>query len=159
MGKAALWLRAQGAEQQAPAAVETVYLTVQHHGALKRVPLADILYCRAEAKYTTLRTAEQQYLVDLSLTDLEQRYAEHLVRIHRSALVAAPAIRSLERPISPPDGIAPEPETGSTEADSGAWTLHLHGVPDTLPVSRRRVAAVQALLTASRPAAARQPPK
>jgi two-component system response regulator AlgR len=37
--------------------------------------------------------------------------------------------------------------------------LHLHGVPDTLPVSRRRVAAVQALLTASRPAAARQPTK
>jgi two-component system response regulator AlgR len=164
MGKAVLWLRAQGAKQQAPAAVETVYLTVQHHGALKRVPLADILYCRAEAKYTTLRTAERQYLVDLSLTDLEQRYAEHLVRIHRSALVAAPAIRSLERPISPPDGIAPEPEagsteTGSTENESGAWTLHLHGVPDTLPVSRRRVAAVQALLTASRPAAARQATK
>lgn len=149
MGKAMLWLRAQGAEQQAPDGVDTVYLTVQHHGALKRVPLADILYCRAEAKYTLLRTPQQQYLVDLSLVDLEQRYAGHFVRIHRSALVAASAIRSLERPIPVPDGAATETEVGMADADNGVWTLHLHGVPDTLPVSRRRVAAVQALMRAS----------
>ncbi len=141
MGKAALWLRAQGAAEPAPAAVQTVYLTVQDHGALKRVPLADILYCRADAKYTTLRTAQQAYLVDYSLVDLEKRYAEHFIRVHRSALVAAAAIRALERPSQAEgDGTGPEAEA--------LWTLHLHGVPDTLPVSRRRVAAVQALLRA-----------
>ncbi|MEW6561194.1 MAG: LytTR family DNA-binding domain-containing protein [Pseudomonadota bacterium] len=152
MGKAALWLRAQGTQQRAPDAVETVYLTVQHHGALVRVPLTDILYCRAEVKYTLLRTADTQYLTDFSLIDLEQRYAEHFVRIHRSALVAATAIRRLERPIHGPDNVALQAEAGGAEADSGAWTLHLHGVPDTLPVSRRRVAAVQTLLRKPRSA-------
>ncbi|MFZ5578624.1 MAG: LytR/AlgR family response regulator transcription factor [Pseudomonadota bacterium] len=149
MGKAALWLRAQGAVASTPSGVETVYLTVQDRGALKRVPLADILYCRADAKYTTLRTLQQHYLIDTALVDLEQRYAEHFVRIHRSALVAARAIRSLERPTSGVDGFVQEQEAAGADAESGAWTLHLHGVPDTLPVSRRRVAAVQALLRAA----------
>lgn len=150
MGKAALWLHAQGAVELPPAAVETVYLTVQDRGSLKRVPLADILYCRAEAKYTTLRTTQQQYLVDISLVDLEQRHPEHFVRIHRSALVAAPAIRSLERPAMNADSETILHEAESADADNGVWTLHLHGVPDTLPVSRRRVSAVQTLLRAAR---------
>lgn len=148
MGKALLWLRAQGAAQPPTPAVESVYLTVQDRGALKRVPLTDILYCRADSKYTVVQTAQQQYLVDIPLADLEQRHPGHFLRIHRSALVAAPAIRSLERPTNPADG-QQEHETASTDADAGAWTLHLHGIPDTLPVSRRRVAAVQALLRAA----------
>lgn len=150
MGRAMLWLRAQGAAVPPPSAVETVYLTVPDRGALKRVPLTDILYCRAETKYTTLQTAQRQYLVDLSLVDLEQRYPEHFVRIHRSALVAVAAIHSLERPLQA-DGAVDQPAAhGSADTDNGLWTLHLHGVPDTLPVSRRRVAAVQALLRAAR---------
>ncbi|MDD4886845.1 MAG: LytTR family DNA-binding domain-containing protein [Thiomonas sp.] len=150
MGKATLWLRAQGAAQPSAPAVDTVYLTVQDHGALKRVPLTEILYCRAESKYTAVQTAQQQYLVDISLADLELRHPEHFVRIHRGALVAAPAIRSLERPANPADGFARAHEDGGADADAGAWSLHLHGVPDTLPVSRRRVAAVQALLRRAR---------
>lgn len=149
MGKALLWLRAQGAAQPSVPAVDTVYLTVQDRGALKRVPLTDILYCRAESKYTAVQTAQQQYLVDISLADLEQRHPGHFVRIHRSALVAAPAIRSLERPAHPADGSL-EQENAGADADAGAWTLHLHGVADTLPVSRRRVGAVQALLRSAR---------
>ena len=145
MGKALLWLRAQGVAQPPTSAVESVYLTVQDRGALKRVPLTDILYCRADSKYTVLQTAQQQFLVDISLADLEQRHPGHFVRIHRSVLVAAPAIRSLERPAGPADDLQ-EHDMGSADADAGAWTLHLRGVPDTLPVSRRRVAAVQALL-------------
>jgi len=149
MGKALLWLRAQGVAQPSVPAVETVYLTVQDRGALKRVPLTDILYCRAEFKYTVVQTAQQQYLVDISLADLEQRHPEHFVRIHRSALVAAPAIRSLERPAHSADGHQDQ-EIASADADAGAWALHLHGVPETLPVSRRRVAAVQTLMRRAR---------
>ncbi|OYV33664.1 MAG: hypothetical protein B7Z83_09360 [Thiomonas sp. 20-64-5] len=149
MGKAMLWLRARGVAQPPVPAVETVYLTVQDHGALKRVPLTDVLYCRAESKYTAVQTAQQQYLVDISLADLEQRHPEHFVRIHRGALVAASAIRSLERPTHLAGGHA-HPQASGTDTDAGAWSLHLHGVPDVLPVSRRRVAAVQALLRRAR---------
>ena len=184
LGKAALLLRAHGAAVDPPAAADTVYLTVQDRGVLLRVPLADILYCRAEAKYTMVRTLQRSYLIDTPLVDLEQRYAEHFIRLHRSALVAAPAIRRLERPHAsaspalPPEGAhpalgrpgggverrAPGPDAVVTDAaadngesDAGAWTLHLHGVPDTLPVSRRRVAAVQALIRRARPRPDDQP--
>jgi two-component system response regulator AlgR len=146
MGKALLWLRAHGAASPAVPAVDTVYLTVQDRGAVRRLPLVDVLYCRADSKYTVVQTAQRQYLVDISLSDLEQRYPEHFVRIHRGALVAVRAIRSLER-------IAAAPEQGrrdddGSDADGSGWSLHLHGVPQALPVSRRRVAAVMALLRA-----------
>lgn len=152
MGKAVLWLRARGAAQPQVPAVGTVYLTVQDRGALKRVPLTDILYCRAESKYTTVQTAQQQYLVDISLTDLEQRYPGHFVRIHRSALVSVCAIRSLERIAGTMDSSVPASDDGASDLETSGWSLHLHGVPDTLPVSRRRVAAVQALLRNARSA-------
>ncbi|MGE0071557.1 MAG: LytR/AlgR family response regulator transcription factor [Thiomonas sp.] len=139
MGKAALWLRAQGAADP-PREVQTVYLTVYDRGALKRIALGDILYCRAEAKYTSLHTAQQQYLTDTPLIDLEQTYPDYFMRVHRSVLVAADAIRALERPAGAPAAA----DGGDAEnGDNATWTLHLRGVADTLPVSRRRVAAVQ----------------
>ncbi|MGC9162260.1 MAG: LytR/AlgR family response regulator transcription factor [Thiomonas sp.] len=152
MGKALLWLRAQGAAQSQVPAVGTVYLTVQDRGALKRVPLTDILYCRAESKYTTVQTAQQQYLVDISLADLEQRHPGHFVRVHRSVLVSVCAIRSLERVAGMVDSPAPASDDAASDLETSGWTLHLHGVPDTLPVSRRRVTAVQALLRNARSA-------
>ncbi|WP_298290254.1 LytTR family DNA-binding domain-containing protein [Thiomonas sp.] len=142
LGKAALWLRAQGAADPPPREVHTVYLTVFDHGALKRIALSDILYCRAEAKYTSLHTAQRQYWTDTPLVDLEQAYPDYFMRVHRSVLVAAAAIRALERPAGSP----PVDGTDADNGDNATWALHLHGVADPLPVSRRRVAAVQAWL-------------
>ncbi len=131
--------RAQRLLPAAPPAADAtprLFLTVHERGAMLRLPLQEVLYCRAEDKYTVLRTAQRSHLCDLSLAELEQRFPDFFVRVHRSALVAGPAVRSLERPAG-----------GEAEdSDSAVWTLHLHGVDDTLPVSRRRVAAVQAVL-------------
>lgn len=131
--------RAQRLLPAAPSAADAaprLFLTVYERGAMLRLPLQEVLYCRAEDKYTVLRTAQRSHLCDLSLAELEQRFPDFFVRVHRSALVAAPAVRSLERPSG----------GESEDCDSAVWTLHLHGVDDTLPVSRRRVAAVQAVL-------------
>lgn len=142
MAKATLLLRASDAAVAPPPAAGGAFLPVQERGMLLRVPLGEVLYCRADAKYTTVRTATRTYLIDTPLVDLEARYPGHFVRLHRSALVTASAIHALERPAAQPDG----PAADSGDADAGTWTLHLRDIADTLPVSRRRVGAVQALI-------------
>jgi two-component system response regulator AlgR len=61
------------------------------------VPIADVLYLRAELKYVTVRTVEREHLVEESLTHLEEEFAEAFVRIHRNCLVARTAISGFER--------------------------------------------------------------
>ena len=63
------------------------------------------------------------------LADLESRHSDQLLRVHRNALVARAALRSLER--------YDDPEEGE------GWGLRLQGVPELLPVSRRQLAAVK----------------
>ena len=62
-----------------------------------RVPVSEVLYLKAELKYVTLRTAEHTYVLDEALTDLEQRLGARFLRLHRNALVARRAVRTLER--------------------------------------------------------------
>jgi two-component system response regulator AlgR len=72
-------------------------LVVSERGRVVRVPVSEVLYLKAELKYVTLRTAARQYVLDDSLTELEQRLGERFLRIHRNALVARAAVRALER--------------------------------------------------------------
>jgi two-component system response regulator AlgR len=73
------------------------HLSVHERGKIILVPLTDILYLRAELKYVTVRTAEREFLVEESLTHLEEEFADAFVRVHRSCLVARPAIGGFER--------------------------------------------------------------
>jgi two-component system response regulator AlgR len=101
------------------------------------VPVAEVLYFKAEQKYVTARTAEREYLLEESLTQLEQEFAARLVRIHRNCLVARDAVTGCAREsVTAAEGEAPELH----------WTLVLKGVPEHLPVSRRQWAQVKALL-------------
>ena len=93
-----------------------------------------MLYCKAEQKYVTVRTMQTSHLLDDSLNELERRHPARFVRIHRNALVARGAIRTLERQ---PDG-----------AEGEGWVVRLAGVDECLPVSRRQVAALRELLGA-----------
>ncbi|MEP7100316.1 MAG: LytTR family DNA-binding domain-containing protein, partial [Burkholderiales bacterium] len=63
-------------------------IVVTDRGRVLRVPLAEVLYFKAELKYVTLRTAEHTYVLDEALSDLEQRLGERFLRVHRNALVA-----------------------------------------------------------------------
>ena len=64
------------------------HLSVHERGKIHLVPLADVLYLRAELKYVTVRTAEREYLVEESLTHLEEEFESAFVRVHRNCLVA-----------------------------------------------------------------------
>jgi two-component system, LytTR family, response regulator AlgR len=112
-------------------------LVVSERGRVVRVPLADVLYLKAELKYVTLRTATHSYVLDDSLTDLEQRLGERVLRVHRNALVARQAVRALER-----RKLADSEEEGNEIG----WAVQVAATGEWLAVSRRQVAAVREAL-------------
>ncbi|MET0382033.1 MAG: LytTR family DNA-binding domain-containing protein [Burkholderiaceae bacterium] len=126
--------------QEAPAAARPV-LIVSDRGRVQRVPVADILYLKAELKYVTLRTAAHAYVLDDSLSDLEQRLGDAVLRVHRNALVARAAIRKLERR-------APTAHDGADppDADGESWAVQIGATQEWLAVSRRQLAQVRELL-------------
>ena len=124
----------------AGAADDTPAIVVTDRGRVLRVPLAEVLYFKAELKYVTLRTADRSYVLDEALSDLEQRLGERFLRVHRNALVARAAVRALER-----RAIAGE---GDEEGGEG-WAVRMAPVDEWLAVSRRQVAAVREALVAA----------
>jgi len=118
-------------------------IVVTDRGRVLRVPLAEVLYFKAELKYVTLRTAEHTYVLDEALSDLEQRLGERFLRVHRNALVARGAVRALERRVVPN-------ASGERDEEGGeAWAVRMARVDEWLAVSRRQVAAVREALVAA----------
>jgi two-component system, LytTR family, response regulator AlgR len=115
-------------------------IVVSDRGRVVRVPLAQVLYLKAELKYVTLRTADHTYVLDESLSDLELRLGERFLRVHRNALVARRAVRALERRVMAAEG---DDESGET------WAVRVAPVDEWLAVSRRQVAAVREALGAA----------
>lgn len=109
------------------------YLSVAERGRITLVPVADILYLRAELKYVTIRTRDREHLLEESLTALESEFGNTFVRVHRSCLVARRALRGVER-VTDEDG------------EGAGWAVSLEGTAEKLPVSRRQWPAVKALL-------------
>src|ERR1700754_4791996 len=83
---------------------EVPVIIVSDRGRIMRVPVADVLYLKAELKYVTLRTAAHTHVLDDSLADLEGRLGERFLRVHRNALVARHAVRALERRVVAGEG-------------------------------------------------------
>ncbi len=125
-------LAAQGVAL-AGAAQEDV-LIIQERGRTERVPLRQVVYFKAELKYVTVRTAARSYILDGSLNELEAKYPQQFLRIHRNALIARSAVRALEK---------------HDEAEEGeGWAVRLHGVDEWLAVSRRQLSTVRSLIKA-----------
>jgi len=128
----------------APQLDDAQVVVVSDRGRLIRVPIAEVLYFKAELKYVTVRTAEQSLVMDASLSDLEQRLGERFLRVHRNALVARAAVRELQRH-------AVSTESGEQEADGGevGWAVRIAHVDEWIAVSRRQAAAVREALVAN----------
>ena len=104
-------------------------LIIQDRGRTEKVPLAEVLYLKAELKYITVRTATRSYILDGALNELEEKYAAQFMRIHRNALIARRAVRALEK---------------HYDAEEGeGWAVRLNGIPELLAVSRRQLSAVR----------------
>ena len=124
--------RAVQSTREATAVKSPDVVLIQDRGRTERVPLSEVLYFKAELKYITVRTLTHSYILDGALNDLEARYGDAFMRVHRNALVLRSALRALEKHHDPEEG--------------EGWAARLNGVDDLLAVSRRQLAAVREAL-------------
>ena len=115
------------------ATVAREFFSVAERNRIALVPVADVLYLKAELKYVTLRTRMGEHLIEEPLVSIEREFAERFVRVHRNCLVARAAIRGFERIAG---GGEEEPH----------WNVVLDGLAERLPVSRRQWPAVKGVL-------------
>jgi two-component system response regulator AlgR len=108
------------------------FFSVTERGRILLVPVAEVIYLKAELKYVTVHTAGKDHLLEEALTSLEQEFGGAFVRIHRSCLVARSRIRGFER-ITDQDG------------EGAGWAVILDGTAERLPVSRRQWPLVKGL--------------
>lgn len=99
------------------------HFSVLEPGRVWRVPVADVLFLRAELRYVTARTREREYLLDESLVKLEEEFADEFLRIHRNCLVARRHLVGFQR---------------QADEGEGHWLAVLRDWPERLPVSRRQ---------------------
>src|SRR5437879_6373673 len=98
------------------------FLSVTERSRVVLVPVEEVIYLKAELKYITIRTADREFLLEESLTKLEEEFGARFVRVHRNCLVAREAIRGFERRVT---------------ADGDAhWEVMLRGGPAAPPGSR-----------------------
>ncbi len=110
-------------------------LVIQDRNRTERVPLSDVVYFKAELKYITVRTVKRNYILDGSLGELEEKYGDRFMRVHRNALIARRAVRALQKHHDVEEG--------------DGWALRLDGVDELIFVSRRQLSAVREMLSAS----------
>jgi two-component system response regulator AlgR len=130
LNKAERYLQTRGMAQN-PVPGQDV-IVIQDRNRTERLPLSEVVYFKAELKYITVRTATRHYILDGSLNELEEKYPDRFMRIHRNALIAKSAARALQKHHDPEEG--------------EGWALRLDGVSELLFVSRRQLAAVRDLL-------------
>ncbi|WP_332673830.1 LytR/AlgR family response regulator transcription factor [Aromatoleum sp.] len=108
------------------------HFSVNERGRILLVPVADVVYLRAELKYVTARTVEREFLLDESLVQLEQEFSGRFVRVHRNCLVARAAVAGVER--------------GGEQDGEAHWDVLLAGLAERLPISRRQWPVVKQVL-------------
>jgi len=96
-------------------------ICVKNRGSLELIPVEEIIYFKADQKYVTLRTAEQEYLIEESLKLLEEEFSQQFMRIHRNALVAQQMLHGL------------------TKNDAGHACISFNDIDDLLEISRRHL--------------------
>jgi two-component system response regulator AlgR len=106
------------------------HIAVRSRDELRLIPLQDVRFFRADQKYVTVYHADGENLIDESLKLLEEEFEPDFVRINRGILVAVSAIEALERDAQ------------------GKQLVRLRESADTLPVSRRRLAALKRAMLA-----------
>lgn len=99
------------------------HFSISERGRVLLVSVSEVIYLRAELKYTTLRTAQHEYLIEDSLNSIEQEFGERFLRLHRNCLVNPHYLLGYQK---------------MTEGEH-QWVALLKGIPETVAVSRRQL--------------------
>ncbi len=100
-------------------------ICVKNRGSLELIPLDEIVYFKADQKYVTLLTHDQEYLIEESLKTLEQEFTPRFIRIHRNALVARQLLNGL------------------TKDNEGHVCVSFNEIDDLLEISRRHLPIIR----------------
>lgn len=100
-------------------------ICVKSRGSLELIPIEDVIYFKADQKYVTLRTAEQEYLIEEPLKTLEEEFSHQFIRVHRNAIVAQQMINGL------------------TKNNEGHVCIAFNDIEDLLDVSRRHLSSIR----------------
>ncbi|MCH9697256.1 MAG: LytTR family DNA-binding domain-containing protein [Gammaproteobacteria bacterium] len=121
--KAALYKSAQQIHtpDSVQQSVGRTHLSIKDRDTIYRIPLADILYFKAELKYVVIRTSALELLSNESLKNLQDEFNDQFIRVHRNALVACQHIASLEKDAS------------------GKCYIHFTATNDRVEISRRHL--------------------
>lgn len=103
-------------------------MSISMGGNIKKIPLENIYYFKAEQKYVVIRHTEGEALTEEPLKALEQEFAQNFIRIHRSSLVAKDKISEMRR------------------KKLRFYSVYLKELDQEMEVSRRHVAAVRKML-------------
>jgi len=101
------------------------HLLIRNLRGEELIPLTQILYCQADQKYVTVVHEGGETLTDTPLRELEERFPEHLLRIHRNTLAGKRHVQRLHR------------------NNDGHLSLELGACEHRLPVSRRHASDVR----------------
>lgn len=112
-------------EKLTPLSPHRTHLSINERGRILLVPINEIIYLRAELKYITVRTAEREYLIEESLSHLEQEFSHIFTRLHRNCLAANAYILGYEK-------------RQHDEHAEKQWVALLKHVPETINISRRQ---------------------
>lgn len=69
------------------ATAKNSFLSIRERETVRRIAIEDILFLHSDQKYTEVHLANEVLLSSDSLKDLEQRFSNDFIRIHRSTLV------------------------------------------------------------------------
>ncbi len=127
------------ASAHAPQIDTHTHLRVVERGQVLLIALHEVLYFKADLKYLRVRTQEAEYLLEGTLHEMEARLAPRFIRVHRNALVAAHAVRALEKT----SRLAP---LDAGEDEASAWAVQVAPVGEWLAVSRRQLPALREAL-------------
>lgn len=105
-----------------------LHLCARTYKGMRLIHVRDIRYLQADQKYVTVRDEDQEVIVDETLRDLEEEFADLFIRVHRNALVARKHIVGLEKDVS------------------GQIVMRLDSVKETVEISRRHLPAVRKIL-------------
>jgi two-component system, LytTR family, response regulator AlgR len=95
------------------------HIGVRGRDGLKLIPLDEVLCFQADQKYTTVKHAKGEDLIEDSLKTLEEEFSPGFLRVHRNALVNTKYLERIARDAS------------------GQHFVHLRGMTESLEVSRR----------------------
>jgi DNA-binding LytR/AlgR family response regulator len=95
------------------------WIKALHHENVRLIPVGDVYYFKASDKYTGVRTREGEFLIRMTIKELEEKLdPDQFWRVHRAAIVNARAVHTVQRSFA------------------GTYAIRFRDIEDQVAVSR-----------------------